>query len=87
MNDLKSTHDDSMQQLHQNSHEIKRYLTHLQSHAFMAKNCMHTKDEELADEYFNKHEKTIQLISKLVDDTFSQIYELIDKEKTPPSET
>jgi len=84
MNDRKSAVDINAQ-LHQNSHEIKRYLTHLQSHAFMAKTAMHAKDVNLADEYFGKHDTTIQLVSKLVDDSFKQIYELIDSEKSSSS--
>lgn len=53
-------------------HEMKRHLTHLQSHIFMAEMAYRQGDTERAQEYLRRHDQTIQRLSTLIDDLFGR---------------
>lgn len=59
----------------QRLHEIKRYLTHLQSYVFLAKVALENNEISKAKSILEKHEATLQILSQLLQSEFKKVKE------------
>lgn len=76
-----TTMQHTLELAHHNSHEIKRYLTHLQSFVFLAKTSLNNDKKEQAIEFLNQHDESLQMASKLIESSFGLLYDSLGEQE------